>query len=337
MIFGRMPTFVSVGDIVDVYYKIKFNGFRILRSKFSKFSYRNRVASKWDFFVSQSDFWIIPEVNKNWNLKISGDENVEYEEYVCKKYLQGKDNLNLLAIGCGDGIHERNFAKSHSFKKIIGVDISKGCIIKAIKEASDKNLNIQYYCDDFRELDLEKMKFDVVLFNSSLHHFDKIDSLLKNNVLPVLNENGILVVFEYCGPNRLSWRKSQLNESNAILKKLPLKYKTLIDGRSIKRKVYRPGLFRMLLVDPSEAPDSENLVKALNVNFDVLEENQLGWNISHLLLKGISHNFLGSDIESKNLIKSILDQENRFVKATKENDAVFGVYIKKNENGIRKF
>ena len=82
----------------------------------------------------------------------------------------------------------------------------------------------------------------------------------------------------------------------------------------------------MMLVDPSEAPDSENLVKSLNKNFDVLEEKKLGWNISHLLLKGISHNFLESDEETKKLLELILDQEEKFVENTQENDAVFGVY-----------
>lgn len=40
----------------------------------------------------------------------------------------------------------------------------------------------------------------------------------------------------------------------------------------------------MLLVDPSEAPDSANLKNALHNNFTVLEE-KLGWNILHILLK----------------------------------------------------
>jgi len=328
MIFNRVPTLVSIGDFVDLYYKFKFKGIKFLYSKFSKISYKDRVSSKWDLFTSQSDFWIIPEVRKNWNLKISGDENVEYEAYVYDKYLKGKENLNLLSIGCGAGGHERNFAKHYGFKKIVGVDLSKASVAIAKETALTNNLEIEYHCEDFRKMGFTNGEFDVILFNSSLHHFDNIDGFLKSSVLPILNDNGILVVFEYCGPNRLSWRKSQLKESNRLLKELPLKFKTLIDGKTIKRKVYRPGLIRMLLIDPSEAPDSENLVKSLNKNFDVLEEKKLGWNISHLLFKGISHNFLESDDETKKLMEMILEYENNFVEITEENDAVFGVYKK---------
>jgi len=322
-------TIISIGDFIDVYYKIKFKGAQFLISKIFKLSYKERVSSKWDSFTSQSDFWIIPEIKKSWNFKISGDENVAYEDYVLQRYLQNKSNLSLLAIGCGEGRHERNLSKKNVFSKITGVDISQESINNAKKEALKNNLDINYYCEDFRKMDFQGEKFDVILFDSSLHHFDNIADFLKNYVTPVLNDEGIVVVFEYCGPNRLQWRKSQLNEANSILKTIPKSYKTVIDGKNTKRKVYRPGLLRMLLVDPSEAPDSENLVKALNENFTVLEEKKLGWNILHILLKGIAHNFLSDKKETKELIQNLIRKEDAFLESSGENDAVFGVYQKK--------
>lgn len=329
MIFIKETSLVSIGDFVDVYYKIKTRGINFLLSKFFKFSYKNRVSSKWDSFVSQSDYWIIPEITKSWNYKISGNETLTYEDYVCQKYFEGKENLSLVAVGCGEGKHERNFAKYSAFKNVVGIDISKDSIENAKRLASENNLNITYYCEDFRKTTLLKNKFDVVLFDSSLHHFDKIDDFLKNSILPILNENGYVVVFEYCGPNRLQWKKSQLKEANRILKTIPPRFKKLIDGKNIKAKVYRPGLLRMLLVDPSEAPDSENLVKSLNDNFEVLEEKKLGTNILHILLKGISHNFLAEDAESKELLRDLMKKENDFLDLSGENDAVFGVYQKR--------
>ena len=210
MIFNKVPTLVSIGDFVDLYYKFKFRGINFLFSKFSKFSYKGRVSSKWDLFTSQSDFWIIPEIRKNWNLKISGNENIEYETYIFNKYLKGKENLNLLSIGCGAGGHERNFANLCNFNKIVGIDLSKERIGIAKEMALANNLEIEYYCDDFSNLKFSKGEFNVILFDSSLHHFDRIDSFLKSSIAPILNQNGIVVIFEYCGPNRLSWRKSQL-------------------------------------------------------------------------------------------------------------------------------
>ena len=41
-------------------------------------------------------------------------------------------------------------------------------------------------------------------------------------------ENGMLVIFEYSGPNRLQWNKKQLDKANKMLENLPKKYKILI-------------------------------------------------------------------------------------------------------------
>ena len=328
MIFSKETSLISKGDFIDIYYKIKFKGLKFIFSKLSKYSYNDKVSSKWDTYASVSDFWIIPEIKKNWNYKITGDSLKIYEDYIYEKYLKNKANLNLISIGCGDGGHERNFAKYNIFSEIIGIDVSQESINKAQLTAKTLGLEINYLKDDFIQMDFLDKKFDVILFNASLHHFENIDSFLKNKIEPILKKDGILVVYEYCGPNRLQWRNSQLKVANAILKEIPNKFKTRIDGKTIKKKVYRPGLIRMLLNDPSEAPDSMNISSSLKNNFKTLEETKLGWNILHLLLKDIAHNFLSNDAETTNLIKKLIQKEDDFVNSTQENDAMFGVYQK---------
>ena len=331
MLFKPETSLLTWGDFIDVYYKIKFKGAQFIFSRLFKFSYQTRVSTKWDAYASVSDFWIIPEIKRSWNMKITGNPTQIYEDYVCERYLQNKDNLNLLSIGCGEGGHERNFAKHAIFNQIVGIDVSAGSIATAKSLSAQQNLTIAYRCDDFFKIDFANQKFDLILFNASLHHFDHIDALLKNHISPLLNENGLVVVNEFCGPTRLQWRKSQLKEANKLLGKLPAQYKKLADGKNLKKKVYRPGLIRMLLNDPSEAPDSINLVQALRDNFEIVEETQLGWTILHILLKDIAHNFLSEDALTKNLLHQLIADEDAYVKRSQENDALFGVYRKKSE------
>jgi len=320
-------TFISKGDFIDTYHKIKQKG---LKKLFSLVGCSNkRVANKWDDHVSTSDFWIIPEIQEDWNFKISGNHETFYEDYVVEKYLKEKNDLRLLSIGCGEGLHERNFAKYNCFSEIIGVDLAEKRIVQATEKAKKLNLKINYYPADFRKLDFEKQSFDIILFSSSLHHFQPIDFLLANEIKPLLKPNGLLIVFEYCGPNRLQWKKHQLNAANELLNTLPVDYKTFYNTKTLKKKVYRPGLLRMFMVDPSEAPDSANLVSALHKNFSVLEETKLGWNLLHLTLKGIAHNFLKSDTATKNILNDLIATENEYITKTGESDAVFGVYQKK--------
>ena len=319
---------LSVGDFLDVYYKVKQKGVKQLVSLL-QFSNNSRVAEKWNNHQASSDFWIIPQLQKHWNLTISGDENQSYENYVTKKYLPNKWNLSLLSIGCGEGRHERLFAHSGQFSSVVGVDISQKRIEKAQEIAKGEQLSIDYFAGDFHTMSFPKASFDVILFDSSLHHFSDIDTFLKNEIVPLLKEDGILVANEYCGPNRLQWTTAQLDYANALLKEIPKKYKILVDGKSIKRKVYRPGLIRMFLVDPSEAPDSANLRTALHNHFSVLEEKELGWNILHLLLKGIAHHFVETDAEKTTLLFDLIAKEKGFVTKVGKSDSIFGVYQKK--------
>nr|WP_284698679.1 class I SAM-dependent methyltransferase [Flavobacterium lacisediminis] len=299
--------------------------------KLFKFSNQNRVASKWDNFQTESDFWVIPEVKADWNVKISGDSNVTYEEYVAKKYLNSSSKLTLLSIGCGEGLHERNFAKQFPFSKIVGIDISTESIEMAKDYAKSEELNIDYQAGDFTKINFENQKFDVILFDSSLHHFSAIASFLKTTIQPLLKDGGIVVVFEFCGPNRLQWRTSQLRKVNQILANLPENYRKLPNTNWIKSKAFRPGILRMFLVDPSEAPDSENLQKSLHENFEVVEEIKLGWTIIQPLFKNIAHHFVNDKPETKKWIRFILDQEASYVLETNENDAIFGIYKKRNQ------
>lgn len=320
-------TYISVGDFIDVYHKIRQVGLPKLLSKF-KFSSSARITSKWDSYVSKSDFWLIPDIQKRWNKKISGDENNIYEAYVCTKYFAGQSNLKLLSIGCGEGLHDRNFAKHSCFSHIDAIDISQGSIQKAIEKAARENLKINYFVGDFKSVNFEKEAYDVILFDSSLHHFSDVKATLEQDVKPLLKENGKVVVFEYCGPNRLQYTSKQLQKANEILQSLPKKYKLLYDNTSYKNKVYRPGLLRMFLVDPSEAPDSSAIPSSVNAVFQKLEEHQLGWNILHILLKGISHNFINDEPETKELLHKLFREEDQFVLKENCSDAIFGVYQK---------
>lgn len=322
---------ITIGDFIDVYLKLKQKGFSFLMRKLFKFSSQNRVASKWDSFQTESDFWVIPEVKADWNFKISRDSKVTYEEYVSQKYLNKNAELKLLSVGCGEGLHERNFIKHFSFSKVVGIDISPESIANANAIAANEKLKIDYISGDFTKMNFENQKFNIILFDSSLHHFNDITSFLKNNIEPLLSDDGIVVAFEYCGPNRLQWRTSQLKKVKEILSHIPENYRKLLNTNWVKRKSYRPGILRMFLVDPSEAPDSENLQKALHENFEIVEEIKLGWNIIQPLFKNIAHHFVNDTPETKKWIQFILDEEASFVNETNENDAIFGIYKKRNQ------
>ena len=115
--------------------------------------------------------------------------------------------------------------------------------------------------------------------------------------------------FEYAGPNRLQWRTDQLIFANNVLQAIPAKYRSRFQSRSIKKKIYRPGLWRVKLIDPSEAIDSENLVPAIHQHFDIVEERRVRFDISQLVFKDIAHHFLDDDPEARQWLPFVLKED----------------------------
>ncbi|MFO7791312.1 MAG: class I SAM-dependent methyltransferase [Bacteroidales bacterium] len=321
-------TYISPGDFIDLFYKIRQKGLNVLYSKLH-FKHQSRTRSKWNTAESSSDFWIIPRIRERWNEKCTGNPDQSYEDYLVSNYLSDAENLRMLSVGSGTGAKERKFAKHPNFARIDGIDMAEKQIEKARRHASELKMhNIKYITGDFLKHDFPPDTYDLVLFNSSLHHFKDISSLLQNKVKPLLKKDGWLIIFEYVGPNRLQWKREQLELSNKLLKGLPEKYKLRLQSKSVKRHIYRPGMLRMLFVDPSEAVDSEAILPSVHKHFKTVEEKKLGWDITHLLLKDIAHNFLDDDKETRSLLKYIFDEEDKYLSKTGRSDAVFGIYKK---------
>lgn len=322
-------TWISKGDFIDLFYKIKQKGYLSILSKF-RFTHSGRTRTKWNTVTRSSDFWIIPQLREHWNFKCTGDHKTEYADYLMSKYLIGSTGLRMLSVGCGSGARERIFGKYPNFGLIEGIDMAENKIREARENAAASGLkNIKYHVGDFLEIPLEKGSYDLILFNSSLHHFNNIYTFLESNVLPLLKKDGLLVLFEYVGPKRLQWTTGQLKTANRILKHLPDKYKRRINSKAIKKRVYRPGLLRMLLVDPSEAIDSASIIPSVRRLFKVIEEKNMGWDILQILLKDIAHNFLDADEETEKILAGIIEEEEKYIMETGRSDAVFGIYQKK--------
>ncbi len=319
-------TYLSVGDLIDLYFKLRQKGVSFLKDKI-KFSPDSRTISKWNEDESDSNFWIIPEVLERWNEKITGEKKLGYEAYFTKKYVSEKTGLRLLSIGCGSGSRERNFAAFPHYQTIEGIDFAGEQIRQAKGIAKNERLDqIIYHEGDFLNYTFPQNQYDIILFNSSLHHFNHIEELLKNKVIPLLKKDGYLIIFEFVGPDRLQWKKEQLDFANRLLKEIPDRFKLRSQSNSIKKKIYRPGLIRMILNDPSEAVASTSILPAIHKYFSVVEEKKIGWDITHILLKDIAHNFLGKDEETKKWIKYIFDKEDEYLNTYKSSDAVFGIY-----------
>jgi 2-polyprenyl-3-methyl-5-hydroxy-6-metoxy-1,4-benzoquinol methylase len=68
--------------------------------------------------------------------------------------------MNILDLGCGPGLYLEKLAESGHL--CTGMDYSKNSIAYAVSQAKKKNLDINYLCRDYLELDFES-QFDLIL------------------------------------------------------------------------------------------------------------------------------------------------------------------------------
>ena len=117
-----MKTIISIGDFVDIYYKLSSNGVGKILSRLIPSSNKTRTKKSWNSVrgILPTNWWSVPLVQKRWNKLITGDEEKDYTNYVMQKYLSGRNDLKLLSPGCGTGSKELKFSnfKRHGAEEV---------------------------------------------------------------------------------------------------------------------------------------------------------------------------------------------------------------------------
>lgn len=317
---------ITRDDFVELGAKIKQRGWSYILSKVNPSAVKRVRSTFGASSVNHANWWLIPNIRKRWNQKITADPNLRYEDYVIQKYLAGRENLRMLSLGCGIGSHERHFAAHGPFSSVIGLDLAKNLIDEANKLAREQNLtNCRFEVANVNTLRPEDYSCDVLLFHSSLHHFTNLPKLLADKVPDLLTSDGLLVVNDYWGPNRLQWTQDQKEWINSWLEKMPENIRLRYRSDAVKKKVSGPGLLRMLLSDPSEAAESELIKPLLRKHYVTIEEKEVGGNLLMPLLKDIAHHFVEPGDEAHFWLDKLFAAEDEMLKEM-ESILFFGVY-----------
>jgi ubiquinone/menaquinone biosynthesis C-methylase UbiE len=320
---------INKGDIIEIFSKIEQRGTHYILKKLNLNAKKRTESTFNDPNLLGSNWWIIPEIKRRENQKISGDRNITFDTYLVDRYLNKMQTYRMLSVGCGLGNREIRFAQSEKFSEILGIDLAGNLIDEANKKAQKLDLhNICFEQADFYSYSLQSNHYDIVLFHSSLHHFKNMDmtiARIKNSLKP----GGLLVLNEYVGKNRLQFSKEQILEMNKILNTIPENFRTNYLTNQIKKKVYAPGLLRMIISDPSEAIESEKIIPTIHKNFKIIEEKRIGGDLLMMVLKNIAHHFATIDNEEAQMIlTNLIQEEDKYLTKTKTPNFIFGVYKK---------
>lgn len=327
-IFVNDLKLISYSDIVELSEKLRSSSPGFFIHKLNPIR-SSRIRHHWNSGITaQTNWWNIPYVNSRWNRLISNNPHLDYIDCSINHLKQcsqkGITHTTMLSIGCGTGSQELAFAQKSLLQHIDAFDVAPNNIKAAQKLAIDHKMDskLHFFVADFNTF-VPSNQYDLILFHSSLHHLKEISKSLQK-VASWLNPGGRLIINEYVGPNRIQWSQGQLSKANQLLQTLPTELRTYVSGR-LKVRQTAPGILRMVISDPSEAPESESILPALNNLFRSEVFREYGGNILAPLLKGISHHFTELTPTKQMILDSLFAEEDSFLKSH-SSDHIFAIY-----------
>jgi ubiquinone/menaquinone biosynthesis C-methylase UbiE len=194
------------------------------------------TAKKWSDYTANFSgrnaglFWweAGPEIGMYINGKISGRIDTDWVAHTLDKYFGGRLPLDrCLSLGCGDGHLECRLAQLSTFQHCDAYDVAEGSLQEARRLAEKNGINsISYYTSDINKIILPAGMYDSVWIDGAMHHFEALEHICQQ-ISQSLKPEGLLILNEYIGPNRLQCSIRQQEITNLCLKLLPARYRKL--------------------------------------------------------------------------------------------------------------
>lgn len=318
---------VNRHDLTDF---LRLAGRRALPRTLLTLGAKARVRNAWHNRVLQgsgSSAVAAAMLSERFNRLISGNPRISRFAHATQAHLADRRAVGI-SLGSGSGEHELAWYAAGGFASIAGYDLSPSRVGIANAKAHEAGLGdgVRFVCDDIFNLSAHPGSYDVVILESSLHHFSPLEKVIEL-MKTILKPGGLVFMCEFVGPTRFQWTDRQLEIVNGILGVLPEKYRLLPDGE-VWRRAVRPSLARMYLSDPSEAIESARILPLMDANFHCLQRSNAGGAILYHLFPRLLPNFRDDDPEAQGWMQFCIDVEDRFIDRTEEVDYwyVFGVY-----------
>jgi SAM-dependent methyltransferase len=237
------------------------------------------------------EIWLAnPAVREAVNRRITGSSHRWPLDWFQEAFADRLPFEESVTVGCGAGALERDLVSRGICRRITGIDVAGPPLEKARQEAAAAGLEdrISYVQADGREYLAEREgHLDGVFFHASLHHFDRLDYLLRL-AARALTPRGLFYADEYVGPSRHQWHPLRLLQANLAYYALP-------------RAVRRTGLVRAPVnaEDPTEAVASHEIVPAIHRCLRVLEQRDYGGNLLSLIYPNLRRPDAGSSLRAQ--------------------------------------
>lgn len=267
-----------------------------------------------------------PVTAREINRLISGDPELGWLGYLKKQYFAQQVRRGL-SLGCGSGAVVIDAVRLDVVNEMLGLDLSPEAVAVANERAAESGLSAraQFRVENLDQATLQG-EYDLVLFEQSLHHVDRLDALL-DQCKRVLRPDGLFVINEYVGPDRFQWSDTTERLMNQILSLLPERYRTDPVSGHVKSVMVRPTPDQVVAVDPSEAIHSADILRACAERFDLVERRDFGGTLLQFMLADIVATFDPDDARDVAQLRLLTMMETELIRSGMlESSFVFAVY-----------
>lgn len=105
--------------------------------------------------------------------------------------VKNSNKLTIVDMGCGSGAFTGVIKNTYEKARVVGVDISKGCIERAKRDFK----NIEFVLDDVEKTKFPKESVDVVWYSGILHHFPNF-SRVSREAFRILKPGGYFFSYD---------------------------------------------------------------------------------------------------------------------------------------------
>jgi ubiquinone/menaquinone biosynthesis C-methylase UbiE len=204
-----------------------------------------------------------------------------YEDFsVCTS--EKAKNKIVLDYGCGVGSITQKIATLNP-SKLSGIDISEVSINKAIENAKNLSLQIDYSVDNCEETKFKAGTFDLIFGSGILHHLNLEKSVGEIN--RILKENGEMVFIEPLGTNplinfyRKLTPKSRSVDEHPFLKKDFVFINSLFKQVTVKYYGFFTLVFFLFYRNPKKSLLFKIICKLDNYFFKIKYFKNFAWSV----------------------------------------------------------
>lgn len=236
----------------------------------------------------------LPAVLRYLKRRATGDPTLWWMDHLKEQWCTPPRRRGLV-IGCGNGWVERDLVDRAVCEHFDAFDASDAYLDQARAERGDRP--IRYVRGDFESF-VPTGPYDLVVNVAALHHARFLYRHVAR-LAQAMEPDGIFVNWDYIGPKRNRYPVSQVAAMERVRDSLPPRFRT--------PHPLRIPLIQAINGDPTEAVHSNEILRAVEDHFDIVQRRDLGGGIAYQLLWNNVAPFEDpDDPEAESVLKRIL-------------------------------